>query len=206
MPTVIPPGYAEIAIQLRHAGDPQSWYNVSGYDVSAFGGDMVEMGTSALLAFSAWIDHFPTTLTVVGADVTLGQDGGPPSKQFVGNTQGATGGKSQAMLPQNCALLVQKNTALGGRRNRGRAFIPSVLQDDWVDNVGAITPAARNELQTVADQWWEFMNESEPPFNNIPMVILHGSEGAPIQAAEDPTPVTGFSVDPVISTQRRRLR
>jgi hypothetical protein len=103
-------------------------------------------------------------------------------------------------LPQNCALLVKKQTALGGRQNRGRFFLPGMLTEEGVNNVGVIAAGDRQSYQNKASSMLTSL--AVGPLI-APMVILHNDTPTPVP---DPTPVTSLYVDNVISTQRRRLR
>jgi hypothetical protein len=114
--------------------------------------------------------------------------------QFVSHTQGTV---SDSPITSNCALLVRKNTALGGRRNRGRFFAPpSLLNEGAVDPSGNISSGPLASLQTL---WTNFFNllataDLEPQ-------LFHQGSSPPA-----PTPVTSFTVDSLIATQRRRMR
>lgn len=115
----------------------------------------------------------------------------------ISSTAGAvTGGDADGSLPQNCSVLVQKLTALGGRRNKGRFYVPGLSETD-VDNTGAI-------LTTPLAAWNTAVNnlqlglESDSFLDRL--VIFHST--APLT----PTIVSDLRVDGRIATQRRRLR
>lgn len=92
--------------------------------------------------------------------------------------------------------LIRKNTAMGGRQGRGRIYWPGVpLQD--VDLGGVL------ESNLVTGQnsgWTEFFVESTTA--QYPPVLLR-AEASPINT---PEPITGFSCQSVVATQRRRQR
>jgi hypothetical protein len=98
-------------------------------------------------------------------------------------------------LPSNCALLVRKVTALGGRKYRGRNFWPAAyLYESSVDQRGVIAGATLSSLQTAMDNFLLELIDLEV----VPMLLHSGSE--------DPTNIVSFAVDGTIATQRRRMR
>lgn len=116
---------------------------------------------------------------VVGSDMTSVQ-----------GTQSST-----TTPPINCAVLVKKNTGRGGRKGRGRMFLPCIMLDQTsVSTLGAITPAAVTSLELELNAALSLCVADE-----VPLQLLHadGSSGDGI---------ISFSVASVIATQRRRLR
>jgi len=96
------------------------------------------------------------------------------------------------MTPQ-VAYLVKKLTALGGRRNRGRFYLPGVVESK-VDGAGNVLGAFQTTIQTSMD---DFMTDTGAA--DIGVVILHSDGGTP-------TDVTSLQVEPKVATQRRRLK
>lgn len=203
MGLIIPPGFAEIAMEIVNAGDPDPWYVTWGVDTDAADGDIVGVGLASIGSFDdSWLVQLSNDSRVTGCFVTLGQDGAP-IRQFVSNPATGQGTNSTAKLPQNCALLVRKNTGIGGRRSRGRFFLPGIVSEANVDNVGRISGGAMTEYQSAADTQLVLLADPVGAPPSTPMVVLHSSGNS---AIIDPTPVVSLSVDSVISTQRRRLR
>jgi len=87
---------------------------------------------------------------------------------------------------------------VGGRRNRGRLFMPAVAEAG-VDSIGQLSPSNLSDLQDRADAWLEDL-QTDGTLNTSNMVILHST------APSTPTVVTSLQVSPTIATQRRRLR
>lgn len=104
-----------------------------------------------------------------------------------------TGTANSPMAPPNTAWLIRKRTALGGRANRGRCYIPGVLEQQ-VNEGGQVLSPTLADLQTAANDWLAGLTTLE-----MPMVILHTS-------SSDPTEVSSLVADPLVATQRRRLR
>jgi len=128
----------------------------------------------------------------------VGQDGGDPLS--VEGTVTFSTGAGGASLPSNCAVLFKKTSATGGRKGRGRFYLPWSVADSGVNDIGQIDPGDVPEYQALADSFLEDLASDSPP---APMVILHDSEGAGIEPS--PSVVLALTVDPLIATQRRRL-
>lgn len=98
-------------------------------------------------------------------------------------------------LPSNCALLVRKLTALGGRKNKGRFYFPSCyLFEANVDQRGVIAGTQLTALQTAFSNF-----HASLILNDVQPVLLH-------DGPEVPTNITQLAVQPTIATQRRRMR
>lgn len=156
------------------------------------------------------VGEAPTTLTFESCVYKFGPD-----------ETGATGistdipragvNSSAAASPQN-AYLLTKSTALGGRRGKGRLFLPGVIEER-VSQSGAITPVV---VETLTDNWNGILANLETA--GVPMVLLHGPStewvlvgGQPRRvpiAGEipEPTPVTSIACSSTVATQRRRVR
>lgn len=101
--------------------------------------------------------------------------------------------------PANCALLVQKRTALAGRTNRGRMFIPGVVTETTVQESGVIDNATVVALQAVAVAFL-----ADIAATSRSMVILHSEETGPVLPVAPV--VTQLVVQNILGTQRRRMR
>ncbi len=100
--------------------------------------------------------------------------------------------------PNNTAILVQKRTSRGGRKGRGRMYLPPAsLHEPNVGATGDITGVTLTAHQTWADEVLAAMDLASQP-----MVLLHSEEAGAIA----PDPVTSLSVQPKVATQRTRLR
>lgn len=192
MALAVPIGFAQATWGWMLAGDPEPMFVTFGVDVF-MGGDAQAMAEAIA---DSWEDFFGTggTLdeyTFIGTRVAL-QDtpSGPPViGEAVRSEQGIVTGTT---LPQNCAMLVRKNTGLGGRSGRGRFYFPPfAFPEADVSATGFIgTPAAG--IQTALD------NLLTGGWN---MFLFHDEA-----LAIEPTQVTSLTLDARIATQRRRLR
>lgn len=98
-------------------------------------------------------------------------------------------------LPNNCAVLVRKNTALGGRRNRGRFYLPPYrFGEDVVAGNGVIQPA---NVATLQNELATFILELNA--RNFSPVVWHSDGGGG-------TEILNLTVQNIIATQRTRMR
>jgi hypothetical protein len=128
---------------------------------------------------------------------------GPAAETAPNNAGGKTG---QAMTASAC-WLIRKNTTLGGKRGKGRMYLPGPTEDDNTLGTRWET-AAVNAMQTAANAFMAALNTG-----NTPMVVLHRTRepgtiepGDPGSPAPPPSPVQSLTVMGVPATQRRRLR
>jgi len=199
MPTLsIPPGYAQASMTFRHSSLARAALITFGLDVGDAGGDYLAIAQDMPGLLGAQFDD------IIDADVTVGeptlrvgQDGG--EALVVVGTASFVGLRTSPSLPGNNAALIRKATNRGGRRGRGRLFLPWVLSEADVDEVGAISSTKRSELATSAQNWLNNMPLSSPPHQ---MVLLHSTG---LSALGNPDPVVSMSCDPLIGSQRRRL-
>lgn len=131
--------------------------------------------------------------TYAGVSVTKMVDTGPLIGQFLNNVVGTIASPS---LPPNCSALVRKVTTAGGRRNRGRAYVPLCFTGEgFVDQAGFITPATITAMNTKFNLMLSDLNTA-----GYQPVLFH------TQPPYTPTPVSSLVLQAQIATQRRRLR
>jgi len=202
MSLIIPVGFAQVTLPFKHDGVNREAVITFGVDTSAEGGDFVGMCEAIVSKWSASLGALVDSNVTVGpARATVGQDGGPPI-QVVGSVT-SVGGRGLDSETPNTALLVQKRTALGGRRGRGRFYIPWIVGQNDVNEAGNIENAAMASFQPAADDFLELLADDTDPIIPSPMVILHDSSGAGVEPS--PTPVTSLTCDRLVGSQRRRL-
>lgn len=124
-----------------------------------------------------------------GVDVL--QNPGGQSGSATANFVGSEGNQS---LPPQVAILVKKLTAQGGKKGRGRFYQPGITVVN-VSEGGVLGAPAIANLNTAFTNW-----NTDLGSVSIEMYILHS------EALTPPFAVTGFAVDPVVATQRRRIR
>lgn len=203
MALVIPPGFAECAIEFKHNSDPQPWYVTFGVDTSSFEDGFPIManaiGARWMTTIGIFLSH---DVRNTGVRLTIGQDGPDNLTIFVPRED--PGPAVQDMLPQNCALLVQKQTATPGRKGKGRFYIPGVLQENKVNAVGGLDGTFLSDMQAQLTAFLDVMNTGDGDFGGpIPLVLLHNNYGA---ATPLPSSILALVGQSTIATQRRRLR
>ncbi len=137
-------------------------------------------------------DKLGNQYTFVGTSVMKMTGTGPLVGQYFGNIEGTD---SQQPLPANCCLLFTKQTALGGRKYRGRAYVPPCLiGENGVDGAGIIGSGGAEQMTEYFTTALNLMvTDSQVP-------VLHHSDGSA------GTPITAMVCSSTIATQRRRIR
>lgn len=190
MPTV-PVGFVRFNIVLSLANDPQDMMLTLAFDSQVIAeATTVQVCNDVFDAVATWLGGQASTYTLKKVDGYWGNG-------LVGTSTRAPDqfGGTNNVLPQNCAYLIHKNSGLGGRKNKGRMYLPGVaeLSCDHAGNLDSGTITGLNAgLATL------FTNLGNIEALGAP-VILHGD-------AATPTPIVSFTADTRIATQRRRLR
>lgn len=108
--------------------------------------------------------------------------------------QDVPGSTAHPETSPNVAFLIHKVTNQPGRFSKGRMYFPGVSEQD-IDAVGTVVGSKVTELRN------NFINfQAACDLHQFAPVILHNSP------THQPTVVTTFSIDPLVATQRRRLR
>lgn len=130
--------------------------------------------------------------TFQGVSVRTTVDGLPLIGTHLDPVQGTN---SLGPSPCNCALLVKKNTAAGGRKNRGRMYVtPHIIAETHVNAVGVIDDDVVATVQTWFDSWVDDIVGLD-----YEGVLFHSDSTTPTQ-------LSSLSVESLIATQRRRMR
>lgn len=134
--------------------------------------------------------HTSSALTFLGCLVKLGPNETGPSGF---NGSAAVGGQAATGVSPAVTYLARKNTLLGGRKGRGRMYIPGPTEGS-VSTAGVILEATRANLEAALTSF-----RSELANDGIILELLHNDSTVP-------TTITSFTVDSVAATQRRRQR
>lgn len=194
MPTS--PGYADCGIEIVHGSMSRSAWLTFGVDPTDTDPALVAANIiTAMTGVGSLQGIVDSTATFRRVRVSLGQDGAEDTIADVAIS--LPGLNSVTSVPPNCALLVHKRTARGGRRGRGRLYIPWAMAGSSVDEAGVINASILTGLQTKATQFLSSLTT-----NNVPMVVLHNLG---ISTMGPPNLVTSVVCDTRIGTQRRRL-
>lgn len=196
MATVVPPGFSNVRFVFSCAGvtEPMGF---------SLGCSSITVGTpSAIL--DVMRDAFDATIWAAGAavgnqwtwvqtDITMMGESGPV---LASAPENQAGDLTAFNIPAQCCALITKQTALGGRRNRGRTYLPA----GWLfeNEVGAdarITGSAAGALQTRFNNFRANVN-----LEDVQLYLFHST--SPLS----PTEIIGFSASTLLGTQRRRIR
>lgn len=204
---VIPENYYQCKLRWSLTGDMEEMISTIGVVGNDPGPrDVIEVAHAVL---SAWEGAFPSATsllnvyTLLGCDVTEGSATG--DGQVGTYEEHHAGGGTTAALPSNCALLVTKKTALGGRHNVGRMYLPAgYLGETSVNPIGELDASVWSAMKSNCDQFMENLKDSNTavgqPIADFQPVIFHG------EAGRTPTPITSLEPARRIATQRRRMR
>lgn len=183
---VIPPGYARVFIQYEIIGG-HDCQNVIDYAVDS-APDQSDVDALSALYATPYKAQLNSGSLYQGIKVLVGNDG-DPSVLF--STSGAgVGGRGVALAAPQCMGLISKKTALAGRRNRGRIFIPNMAETN-VGDLGTIDSGGLTLLNNIAAALYI----TGTPWTNP--VILHSDNSTP-------TPVTTLVAETQVATLRRR--
>lgn len=186
----VPEGFSEIVINYQVPGSAGAVQCAFGVDSAVAPGDA---------ALHAGIEDCVGNLTGILSDqvvsngytVIVGESAGDLvyDHAFV-----AQGSRSSDNCPANTSALLQKRCAVGGRRNRGRFYLPCPSGDD-VENTGNFDSTAMPLFETYASDALTTLQAA-----GLEMVILH--QVAPFT----PSVVTTLLPQQKVATQRGRLR
>jgi hypothetical protein len=190
----IPPGFLQANLIFDGPAMPRGAQVVLGFASDA-GGLPDSPFIRAQAIGQAFEDNLavgtPVNTTLRSVRVKMGPNASGADATATVNKQGTLQGNPDS--PQ-VAILVRKVGAFGGRPNRGRSYWP-ILNEGQTDSGGVIPP---DRLATVQTQMDGFVDDLAAA--GLDMVILH-------EAVElTPTPVLQYVVQPLVATQRRRLR
>lgn len=162
--------------------------------------------TAAAALHDAWGDEImPQLVNVVQLTQTIvkfGPDDVGPSAEF---NAVVTGGDASPGAPANTAYLVTKTTALGGRRGRGRMYLPGVDETE-VGGDGVVTPAKLTGLDTAIQAWFARVI-ALPWLGSLQLLHEPSAPGTENPSPEPPpTAIITLTVQQKVATQRRRLR
>jgi hypothetical protein len=197
----VPLGYA----QCRYVFSVSGLTDAMGFTLGVFSSSLTpsEVAEACHAAFLEDIWTFgtaaATSWTWQGVQLTTQLQGGPDLVAFGGPSQGTI---ANPTCPPNCCMLVRKNTALGGRKNRGRIFFPAAMVFEV--SVDAAGFQSEGTIDVFNTQFLNFYDQLV--LNDVHPQLYHQYDPALGELPEVPTPITSFSVQPQLATQRLRMR
>lgn len=189
----VPDGYADVFYGMAISGDTDLMGVTMAWAVGDIPSEEDLLGhyNRTVALWRQWL-HSSITFPLVRASI------GTPSGDYtmeIAPDPVQSGANATSPAPNNCAILVAKISTSGGRRNRGRMYIPCPAESQ-VDGAGVLTTTYRGQWQTAMDDWIE--GEALAGWGSP--AILHQT------GPTAPTTVTNLVVRSKIATQRRRLR
>lgn len=181
------------AVRLDAAGFPADWLDTI-HEI--FGESLVSSMT--------------TDWGLVKSELKVGPDETGPT--FEVSTPLFAGTDAPPTCTPQVAYLLTKRTSVGGRRGRGRMYLPGVKESN-VDGGGNLSGGALAALQVEATELVTLLAAAD-----LPMVLEHGPEtvwvlvdGQPRRQPvpgpiPDPDTVNSLTASSLAATQRRRLR
>jgi hypothetical protein len=198
MGTRVPEGFGEAVFKFRMANDPEDMLVTWGIKAALPG--PVDQGDAECLAdamIGTLLQGMSSAVTFTGLDLRMGPDG--LGQVFV-VSRNSPGLEPGLPLVNNTTFLMRKSTGFGGRRNRGRSYLPGPIEASVAGN-GAIDAAYRNAMQIRADA---FIGQTVLCPNVALNVLFHTT--TELEPGLPPTTITGVTIADKVATQRRRLR
>ena len=196
MGVIVPVGESQAVMRWSLAGDSEFMVCVLGLRDNLISNDPPAI---AARFWTAWVQNSLAQGPQMGvgwsrgtAFVTTRLSSGPVTVE-VGTAISNTG--TFTTVPNNCAVLVRKQTAAGGRRNRGRMYLPPfMLPEGDVTPTGVIVANEQGEITAAMIQFRADLLEED-----LTPVVQH-DDGSP------GTPITTFACQGRMATQRTRMR
>lgn len=187
---IIPTGYAHVQHFFSGGAAPNGAAVTYGVQLTGSVGGSTRAAELHDAFADAWMSQVTSQITLSETRIKYGPNSVGPTYSFTTAVNGTNGGPP---TPPNTAFIIEKKAALGGRKNRGRFYLPGVDGDEYLAN-GQISSSRLTGLISACTTFFNALVTLESP-----MVILHAT-------TSDPTTVTELVPDPVLGTQRRRLR
>lgn len=198
MATIIPVGFAHIIQPYRLAAASKDFSVTYAVELGPSPRPLQTIVDEADARFRAvWRPITDSSFTFQPAEMYARIDSGPLSL-VISTVAPQAGSTAKNSPPPQVAVVVRKRTSRVGRNQRGRVYLPGLLDETAVDEAGVIQASAVTTFQNAANLWLSTQNASPED-----MVLLHQkSEEPPLPA---PTPITQLVIQPIVRTQRRRL-
>jgi hypothetical protein len=125
----------------------------------------------------------------------------------VGTGAAVAGTFSAADLPPQVAVLIKKVTGFGGKKNRGRFYLPWAVPGSVVNERGTILAANVTAMQANMTLFLEQMaTDGFPMYISNKVLVLTPPDTRPhVTAIHTGHLVLNLRVEDVVATQRRRL-
>lgn len=197
MPEVVPEGYSKVRWIFRVSGLVDDISTGLGF-INESGQTPLQMATACAEVYHASNWGLPANRndewTFVGCEIRHNSLAGVQIAQYELNSIGT---QIADAPPVNCAILATKQTALGGRRNRGRMYWPPCnLGEISVNAAGFLLGGTLTAFQTSITAFYDQLVTA-----GLLPVLFHSEPGS-----TTPTGVTGLAISSQLATQRERMR
>lgn len=190
MPT-IPDLFAQCSIPYASASSSRVAFVTFGID------NQGAFATPQEIAEAVWTPWEDNMIPRTDSNVVVGpvhvQQGTGSGINSGDGTSIASGTSAANSPPPNVALLVQKQTGLGGHANRGRMYLPWSCDESGLDEAGRVEPTV---VSATTDAFNALLADLDTA--GVPMCILHTGAGVPAR-------VLSGACEGLVATQRRRL-
>jgi hypothetical protein len=192
---IIPVGFAQVNIVFGGLAMPRGAQVTYGVLNTGLAGTPYTAPQLAEFVKETWRLRFLTqqssSCVLKEARVKLGPNATGPDATVSVNHPGLQSAESDS---PNVAVLIRKRTPFGGKKGKGRMFLPGV-HEGATNKGGVIDTAYLNLVQAEADQWLDAHDAG-----GASVQLLHSAIGLA------PFVVTDLEVQQLMATQRRRLR
>lgn len=163
------------------------------------------VGLQAIFA-NRWKSQLDTASAILRT-TTIKGDGTSTITTGESTAAPTAGTNAMSSLPPNCAILLRKITGVGGRRNRGRVYLPFMLNEGEVDETGAISAGVKTDVNAAAALWLADLADGDGYMciANRTYDVAWDVSPRHLVSVEMGPEVTSLLCEPTIATQRKRM-
>jgi hypothetical protein len=211
MPFVVVPGAMELVV--KGINKSQNWVNVFHIATDEFA-TPTPADVAAKCGPAYWDSFAPLWNTSCAAlSITVRDLSAEDGEQSVLVAPGGAkiGTKVGEGYAPQIAVLVQKRTTKVGRANRGRMYVPGLVEGDLLAADGQLVAASLTAWQNAANAWMTASNGTIDTAN-VNLCVVSRYKGVDLQGKPAPRPVglkqiiDTVPVSGYIATQRERLK
>jgi hypothetical protein len=160
-------------------------------------------------AVNAFLNGFPLNLTLGSGYRFVGATGyfGPtPDPVVYFHPVGLNGGGTFAPAAPHTCMLIKKRTLTPGRKGRGRMFLPAgYVSEGEVNEAGVFSSPGQGAATTRVNEFFSGLQGQETDTEALMgAVLFHQTSGT--GQGDYPSAITQLIADPMVATQRERLR
>lgn len=196
MGVIVPVGFGICKMMWQLSGSSDVFISTFGYDGDVDEDPVVDAGEVNVILKATGrpcnAGNMSSSYIYLGVECMRMTATGPISGTA---PESQVGTSSLSPCPPNCSLLIQKSTTRGGRKGKGRMYVPIFNKSESdIEKDGSILTG---NLATLQGYWGGAFTALAA--SDVKPALLH-SDGS------TPDLITAWTVKPLIATQRRRLR